>query len=633
MNIDVINLAQYEAPQIIESKQKGWVTFGENNSYFQFLIDRYRKSATNQSIINNVTRLMYGKGLGVIDASRKPSEYAQVMALFNKDCLRKLCFDLKTLGQCAIQVHYNDKHDKILKAFHIDMNLLAPEKCDDEGKINNWYYSNNWEDIKKFPPKKFATFGSSKDKVEILVVKPYAIGMKYFSLPDYIAGTAYALLEEEVADYLIGETQTRFSGTTVVNLNNGQPDIETQNLLQQQIKNKLTGSKGQRVIVGFNNNKETATTVESIALNDAPDLYSQMSLECERKIMVSHSITSGLLLGLGSANGFGSNADELKNAFVLFDNMVIRPLQQLLISGLEQITSFNGNTAKLYFDRLQPLDASGDLTVDTENKKLIETINSLSPLVANKVIETLTPNEIRAIVGLKPEKGGSDLTNIETGTELSKVNTELEEILARVDSEQLGDGWVMVDEREIEEDDSDLDLELIEAEKKLEPKTTILSALINLIQTGNARPDLKSSQDKKVGDLKYFKVRYKYTGNKNPERAFCKAMMAREERLFRKEDIEEMSRRSVNPGFGEFGGNVYDIFKFKGGARCHHKFARVTFMLDLNAIEDGYKKVGTREAEVKGYKVTNPYQVSFYPNNLPLKGFSPRNKNLPKDVQ
>jgi hypothetical protein len=411
-------------------------------------------------------------------------------------------------------------------------------------------------------------------------------------LPDYVAGTAYALLEEEVSDYLINEVQNGFSGTKVVNFNNGQPDIETQNLLQSQIKNKLTGSKGQRVIVGFNNNKETATTVDDIPLNDAPEHYQYLSTECERKIMVSHSITSGLLLGLGSANGFGSNADELKNAFVLFDNMVIRPLQQLLIDGLEQITSFNGNTAKLFFKTLQPLEFT-----DLENVQ------------------------------------SSEDKQEETGTELSKVNTELEEILARVDSEQLGDGWVMVDEREIEEDDSDLDLELIEAEKKLEPKTTILSALINLIQTGNARPDLKSSQDKKVGDLKYFKVRYKYTGNKNPERAFCKAMMAREERLFRKEDIEEMSRRSVNPGFGEFGANVYDIFKFKGGARCHHKFARVTFMLDLNAIEDGYKKVGTREAEVKGYKVTNPYQVSFYPNNLPLKGFSPRNKNLPKDVQ
>jgi hypothetical protein len=93
-----------------------------------------------------------------------------------------------------------------------------------------------------------------------------------------------------------------------------------------------------------------------------------------------------------------------------------------------------------------------------------------------------------------------------------------------------------------------------------------------------------------------------------------------------------MSLKAVNPGFGELGANTYDIFKFKGGARCHHKFERVTYMLDLDKIEDGYKEIGTAAASVKGYKVTNPYEVSFYPNNLPLKGFSPKNKNLPKDV-
>jgi hypothetical protein len=133
--------------------------------------------------------------------------------------------------------------------------------------------------------------------------------------------------------------------------------------------------------------------------------------------------------------------------------------------------------------------------------------------------------------------------------------------------------------------------------------------------------------------LKYFKVRYRYTGNKTPDREFCTAMMAKQERLFRKEDIDEMSKRKVNAGFGENGANTYDIFKFKGGARCHHKWERVTFMLDLNKIEDGYSKVGTRAAEIKGYKVTNPYQVSVYPNNLPLKGFSPNNTNLPSDVK
>jgi hypothetical protein len=578
MNIDVINLAQYEAPQIVESKQKGYVTFGENNSYFQFLIDRYRKSATNQSIINNVTRLMYGKGLGVIDASRKPAEYAQVMALFNKDCLRKLCFDLKTLGQCAIQVHYNDKHDKILKAFHIDMNLLAPEKCDDEGKINNWYYSNNWEDIKKFPPKPFATFGSSKDKVEILVIKPYAIGMKYFALPDYVAGTAYALLEEEVSDYLIEEVQNRFSGTKVVNFNNGQPDIETQNLLQQQIKSKLTGSKGQRVIVGFNNNKETATTVDDIPLNDAPDLYNQLSLECERKIMVSHSITSGLLLGLGSANGFGSNADELKNAFVLFDNMVIRPLQQLLIDGLEQITSFNGNTAKLFFKTLQPLEFT-----DLENVQ------------------------------------SSEDKQEETGTELSS------QVDISVFGEEVGKDWVLIDIKEVDYENDDNENEMLS--KDLEP--SLLSKVYNFVSTGDARPNITSKQDKTIDGIKFL-TRYIYAGKMSENsRDFCKAMMS-STKVYRKEDIIKMETMPVNPGWGPKGVDTYSVWLYKGGGDCNHRWNKAVYAtFEGKAIDvETARQIAGKKAEKLGYKVVNNKLVSTLPKDMPFNGFLPTNKRF-----
>jgi hypothetical protein len=578
MNIDVINLAQYEAPQIIESKQKGYVTFGENNSYFQFLIDRYRKSATNQSIINNVTRLMYGKGLGVIDASRKPSEYAQVMALFNKDCLRKLCFDLKTLGQCAIQVHYNEKHDKILKAFHIDMNLLAPEKCDDEGKINNWYYSNNWEDVKKFSPKKFANFKSSKDKIEILVIRPYAIGMKYFALPDYVAGTAYALLEEEVSDYLINEVQNGFSGTKVVNFNNGQPDIETQNLLQSQIKNKLTGSKGQRVIVGFNNNKETATTVDDIPLNDAPEHYQYLSTECERKIMVSHSITSGLLLGLGSANGFGSNADELKNAFVLFDNMVIRPLQQLLIDGLEQITSFNGNTAKLFFKTLQPLEFT-----DLENVQ------------------------------------SSEDKQEETGTELSS------QIDISAFGEEVGKDWVLIDIKDVDYENDDEENEMLS--KDLEP--SLLSKVYNFISTGDARPNITSKQDKTIDGIKFL-TRYIYAGKMSENsRDFCKAMMS-STKVYRKEDIIKMETVPVNPGWGPKGVDTYSVWLYKGGGDCNHRWNKAVYAtFEGKAIDvETARQIAGKKAEKLGYKVVNNKLVSTLPKDMPFNGFLPTNKRF-----
>jgi hypothetical protein len=263
--------------------------------------------------------------------------------------------------------------------------------------------------------------------------------------------------------------------------------------------------------------------------------------------------------------------------------MVIRPYQDLIIEAYNEILAYNGVKLKLYFETLKPLefqDASG------------------------KVEET----------------------------KLSSQN-DLQLILDEVDKNQLSEEWVLVDEREVGENEEDLDNMLLNSESSLAPKTSFLSKLINLVQTGNPLPNLKSSQDQKVSDLKYFKVRYKYTGNKIPDRDFCKAMMAKEDRLFRKEDIDAMSNKAVNPGFGEHGANTYDIFKFKGGPRCHHKWSRVTFMLDLNKIEEGYQEIGTRAAEIKGYKVTNPYEVSFYPNQLPLKGFSPNNPNLPSDAK
>ena len=67
-NVHILNLAAYETPTIQESKRDEWVEYGEGNDYFSFLIDRYTNSPTNNAIINNISRLVYGKGLSATDA-------------------------------------------------------------------------------------------------------------------------------------------------------------------------------------------------------------------------------------------------------------------------------------------------------------------------------------------------------------------------------------------------------------------------------------------------------------------------------------------------------------------------------------------------------------------------------------
>ena len=584
MSLKIVNLSEYTSPEIVEDKRREWVTYGDNNSYFDFLIGRYNNSATNSAIINNSARLMYGKGLGAKDASKKPNEYANMISLFSKDDVRKLIVELKMMGQCALQVHYSKDRKSIVKAFHIPVNLLAPEKCNEDGEIEAYYYSDNWSDVRNYEPQRIPAFGYSKENIEILYIKPYSVGMKYFSNVDYQGGLPYAVLEEEISTYLINEVKNGFSGTKIINFSNGTPTPEQQDEIANSVKNKLTGSNGQKVIISFNDNKDSATTVDDIPLNDAPEHYSYLSEECLRKILLSHNVTSPLLFGIATTTGFSSNADELKNSFILYDNMVIRPFQELLIDAFDKILAYNGISLDLYFQTLKPLEFGVD-----ENSK-----------------------------------------NVEMSEEFN-----LDAFLSELGEPKEQKGWIVLDERDVElEDEETLNNHLEEMNSELTEKletSSLLSKVVNFISTGTARPTARSSQDKLVKD-KFFKVRYEYTGNKNPERGFCKAMM-RANKIYRKEDIDRMSTQPVNKGLGEFGSDTYDIFKFKGGARCHHKWKRVTMMLDINEDSEEFKKIGTRAAEIKGFKVKNPFEVSIYPNNLPLKGFSPNNKNLPIDVK
>jgi hypothetical protein len=190
------------------------------------------------------------------------------------------------------------------------------------------------------------------------------------------------------------------------------------------------------------------------------------------------------------------------------------------------------------------------------------------------------------------------------------------------------EGWVLVDERDV---DYDLEDELDEQLKNYKPKQNLFQKLASAVK---AIPNSKSEQDKTIGDIQW-KVRYQYTGNSNPQRTFCKKMMDAK-KIYRKEDLVNVNSNVVNDGFGH-NGEPYNVFLFKGGPRCHHSFKRLTFAniegMGIDVTNPNAKRIQTGIASKRGFKVTNPYQVSIQPNNLPRKGFHPDNNNLPQDAR
>ena len=361
--IHIVQLGSYSRPEIKEYYNDDFAAYGEDNDYFTYLIDRYNGSPTNNAAINGISEMIYGRGLDATDSKENDADYKEMKELLKKDVIKRITHDYKMMGQAALQVIYTKDRSKIAQVEHIPVETLRAEKCNSKGEIEAYYYHSDWstastgDKLTRIP-----AFGFSNAAIEILYIKPYRAGYKYYSPVDYQGGLQYAELEEEIANYHINNIQNGLSPSMLINFNNGTPDAEQRDAIENSIVNKFSGSSNAgRFILAFNDSKELAATIEPVQLSDAHQQYQFLSDESMRKVMVSHRIVSPMLVGIKDTSGLGNNAEELQTASVLMDNTVIRPMQVTILDELEKILEYNGINLDIYFKTLQPLEFT-DLT-------------------------------------------------------------------------------------------------------------------------------------------------------------------------------------------------------------------------------------------------------------------------------
>jgi len=539
-SIRVVNMSSYQAPIIQEVHNKEWVSFGDNNDYFDNLIERYLDSPTNGRCINGIVDMVYGRGLESTNSDIFPEDYVKMKQLLRPREIKRLVNDYKLLGQGAMQLTYNKAKTKILKVSHFPMETLRAEKAT-KGKIKAYYYHPSWKDCKNSDsPKRIPTFGSgSKTEVnELYVFKPYRSGFYYYATVDYQACLQYAELESEVSNYHISNIQNGLQPSLFVNFNNGIPNAETQQAIESKINDKFSGSSNSgKAIIAFNESADTKADIEAIHLPDAHAQYQFLSDEAREKIMLGHGIVSPILLGIKDNTGFGNNAEELRTASVLMDNVIIRPLQDGVIYGLTEILEFNKIHQDLYFTTLQPIEFTELDNIETKIKREEETGEKLSSDVSTDF----------------SDEEGDDLYN------------QLEGL-----GEVLSDEW-----------------ELIHSEVYQEESEAVKMA------------EIKYSDKSSKEDNDIYKIRYAYSPVRKSEgsRTFCKKMEVLTDRkiVFRKEDINMMSFRGVNKELGHNRQN-YSLLKYKGGKNCHHFWE-----LQVYKKSSG-RKVNSDDAYEKGLK-------------------------------
>ena len=364
----------------------------------------------------------------------------------------------------------------------------------------------------------------------------------------------------------------------LLSFNNGVPTDEERRTIERHVNDKFSGSgNAGRLLISFNDGSDSAPQLTPVNPNDNDGMYEFLAKECTTKILAGHRITSPLLFGIrGDGSGFGNNAEELRDAFSLFQNTVVKPYQRTLLDGLQVVFYINGIDLDFYFKTLKPADF-----IDVEAVK-VQTVDD-------------------------QEKEGIEQEFSATDVELSEA---AEWLIALGEDED--EEYELIDEREVD----------YEREQEFD-------ALWTFARVPSSNPAGKSEQDT---DL--IKVRYSYAGSQpdNKSRQFCRKMMTAG-KVYRKEDIVGASQRAVNPGWGPEGANTYDLFFYKGGGSCRHFWSRRTYLKKNNkkvSVNQAQKIIRAAGPDAERLQPNDP-KVAQRPRDMVNRGFlEPRDFTTPR---
>jgi hypothetical protein len=501
-NIKVVQLASYVRPEIREESGRKWVLNGVDNKFFKYVIDRYNGSPTNRAIIDSYNQMTFGFGL----------KDENLYKIVSKKELRKIIKDYILFGMAYMELTY--KNGKVISIFHTPAEKLAPSKANENGDIDSYWYSYDWDDLHKYKPKQIDAykFGKGSNKTEIFCIKDYEVGQFYFSNPSYLSGLPYAELEEEIANYCINHIKNGLSFGHVININSGKPESEQQlHEMSRDIINKLTGSRNAgKFLLSFNDNKEVATTVEALVVSDAHEQYQFLSEEARSQICVSHKVVSGAILGINKSTGFSSNAEEIETAFNETMLNVIQPIQEVILDALYQVLSVEAEFIPLREAKKDEAQSGEDI----QPMQMAKTCNH------GKEIDSIAD----ALIGL-----GEDVDDNE---------------------------WELVDERQ------------------MVGAPTLTETAFKLAKVPTSFPNVKSEQDTDLFKIRY---QYAPQTNSENSREFC-VKMVKANKVYRKEDIEFAGQNVVNANFGPNGADTYNIWLYKGGVYCNHFWMRKIYL-------------------------------------------------------
>jgi len=349
MEIQVLTFAEAKQPEYKEKKGEGYMQYGQNNDYPQYLLDLFNKSAKHNAIIRGKVNYIVGNGWAGEQAIVQKVNREETL----NDLTKKVALDLELFGGAYIQVIWSVMGGQVAELWHCDYTKIRTNKDNTQ-----FWYKDDWKTTRNQEKAEiYNAFNPANPQgVQILYVKEYRPGMNVYSLPGYFGALNYIESDVEVSKHVLGNAQTGFSASKLITLPNGEPSPEEKRLVSRQFDNMYTGADGKKYLLAFVNDLTRKPIVDDLGASDlTKEDFSRVDELIQTNIFSGHQITSPDLFGIAVPGQLG-NRQQMRDSYEIFNNTYVRYKQMQIEGVFNMLGQYAGVTEEL---KLQPVDPIG----------------------------------------------------------------------------------------------------------------------------------------------------------------------------------------------------------------------------------------------------------------------------------
>jgi predicted transcriptional regulator len=323
-----LNFHDNKLPVFKENKAKGFVTFGADNLYPDFLIELFNKSPKHNAIVS--AKASYVAGIGTEVFGSNTEEIAKAQAKLKninayetyEELKAKVAYDAELFNGFAVEVIWNKAKTAPSEYYHI------PFKNVRKGLEGDYVYCADWTDNKAEKIHYQPYNPITRESKQIYYCQFYRPGQGEYPLPDYVGALKYIEVDTEISNYYLNSIKNGFTAQTHIQLFKGIPTPEEARATARRFKENYQGTDNAGgLIIQYNDPTEKESVINNLQPSDFDKQFDLLNKTVQQEIFVAHKVNSPMLFGVRVESQLGGRS-ELIEAYEMFHHAYIEPRQQ-----------------------------------------------------------------------------------------------------------------------------------------------------------------------------------------------------------------------------------------------------------------------------------------------------------------